>query len=375
MKVIVFLTGTRADFGKLKPLILEIAKNNKYVIKIFITGMHTLSKYGSTYKEIEILNVGCIYKFINQSDGDGMDHVLAKTIMGFADYCREVKPDLVVIHGDRVEALAGAAVASLNNILVAHIEGGEVSGTIDELIRHSVTKLAHLHFVSNDEAAGRLIQLGELQNKIYIIGSPDFDVMRSSTLPNIEDVKRHYQIKFEEYAILLFHPVTTELNEIEIQVKKMVNQILQLNENFIVVYPNNDAGSDIILREYKKLEGNSKFRIFPSISFEKFLVLLKNSKYVVGNSSAGIKEAPFYGVPSINIGNRQHLRSASKYIINVSHEDGGIADAVRKIPSIRNEYCDESFGVGDSAVKFAKVLSEEAFWNTSKQKYLITIGK
>ena len=183
-KKIVFVTGTRADFGKLKSLMKIIQSDNQFELHVFVTGMHMLAKYGYTCEEVEKANFTNIYKFINQNVSDGMDHVLAKSILGLSDYVREINPDMIIVHGDRVEALAGATVGALNNVLTGHIEGGEVSGTIDELIRHAVTKLSHAHFVANNEAQKRLLQLGEKPEATYIIGSPDIDVMNSNSLPS-----------------------------------------------------------------------------------------------------------------------------------------------------------------------------------------------
>ena len=179
-KKIVFLTGTRADFGKLKPLINKIEGSENFENYVFVTGMHTLSKYGSTYDEVRKQKYKEMYIFMNQTHTTAMDIILANTIIGFSNFINEIKPDMIVVHGDRVEALAGAIVGSLNNILVAHIEGGEISGTIDELIRHSITKLSHIHFVANKEAKKRLIQMGEIDSNIYVIGSPDIDIMSVS---------------------------------------------------------------------------------------------------------------------------------------------------------------------------------------------------
>lgn len=151
-KKIVFLTGTRADFGKIKSLIRITQESKKYEVHIFATGMHMNSKYGATVDEIVKSGFENIYKFINHDTIENMDRTLAKTIEGFSLYVGEIKPELIVVHGDRVEALAGAIVGSLNNILVTHIEGGEISGTIDELIRHAVSKMSHIHLVANDEA-------------------------------------------------------------------------------------------------------------------------------------------------------------------------------------------------------------------------------
>jgi UDP-N-acetylglucosamine 2-epimerase (hydrolysing) len=175
--------------------------------------MHMLSRYGSTAIEIHKAGFDNIFPYINQdaSVNSQMDLVLANTIQGLGHYIRECPPDLIVVHGDRIEALAGAIVGALNNILVAHIEGGEVSGSVDELIRHAVSKSSHLHFVANDEARARLVQMGEARSSIFVIGSPDIDVMLSDSLPDLEEVKTKYEIPFAEYAIFLLHPVTTEL--------------------------------------------------------------------------------------------------------------------------------------------------------------------
>src|SRR6478672_3305977 len=167
--------------------------------------MHLQKEYGYTLLEIERCNFRNVTTFENHTHETTMDLTLAKTIQGLSAYCKEVHPDLIVVHGDRVETLAGAIVGSLNNILVAHIEGGELSGTVDELIRHSVSKLSHIHFVSNDEAAKRLLQMGEIPSSIFTIGSPDVDIMFSDNLPDLETVKKYYQIDFGKFAIVMFH--------------------------------------------------------------------------------------------------------------------------------------------------------------------------
>ncbi len=226
MKKIIFLTGTRADFGKLKSLIKISQESHLYDVHIFATGMHMNTKYGKTVDEIYKAGFKNIYQFINHDTVEHMDRTLAKTIQGFSDYIEDMEPDLIVVHGDRVEALAGSIVASLNNILVAHIEGGEISGTIDELIRHAVSKMSHLHFVANYEAKKRLLQLGEKEEAIFIIGSPDLDLMNPKFLPSIKDVKNYYDIPYKEYAIAMFHPVTTEYDSIQKHVKEFVDALI-----------------------------------------------------------------------------------------------------------------------------------------------------
>lgn len=367
---VVFLTGTRADFGKLKSLMKKIEDDPMFENQIFITGMHMLAKYGSTADEVKKSGFQNIYKFINQNVSDNMDHILAKTVLGLSDYVKEISPDLIIVHGDRVEALAGAIVGALNNILVAHIEGGEISGTIDELIRHSISKLSHVHFVSNEIAKNRLIQLGEDLNNVHIIGSPDIDIMNSKSLPNLEVVKSYYNFNFKSHSILLFHSVTTDLENLRRHVRLLVDQVISSKLNYIVIYPNNDPGTEIILQEYERFDGMGNIKIYPSMRFEYFLTLLKNAEFIIGNSSAGIREAPHFGVPSINLGTRQMNRVICDLVDNVEFNGDAIKAA---ISNARN--CNKTplflFGNGNSSEKFYEVIKSPEFWDASAQKYFI----
>ena len=371
-KKIVFLTGTRADFGKLKSLIEVVLKEPNLEAHIFATGMHMDSKYGKTVDEIKKCGYPNIFSYINHHEYDSMDTILSKTIDGFSGYVKELKPDLIIIHGDRVEALAGAIVGALNNILVAHIEGGEVSGTIDELIRHAVSKMSHVHFVAHNRAKLRLIQMGEVPDSIFVIGSPDIDVMLSNKLPDLQHVKNYYEIAFDSYAMVMFHPVTTEFDQIDEQSKQLVDALIESNKNYVVVFPNNDMGNDYILRSFKKFQNNPKFVIYPSLRFEYFLILLKHAEFIIGNSSAGIREAPYYGVPTINIGSRQNNRSVAKDIINTDYSKESILAGILKSETLQLEPI-QHFGEGKSDELFMCELKKESFWQIPKQKYFLDI--
>jgi len=370
-KKIVFLTGTRADFGKLNPLMQMIEKSNDFECYIFVTGMHTLSKYGSTFQEVEKHGYKNIFVYMNQTNTTDQDIILANTITGFSNFVKEISPDMIVIHGDRIEALAGAIIGAINNILVSHIEGGEISGTIDELIRHATTKMSHLHFVANQEANRRLIQMGESEERIFVIGSPDIDVMKGSELPTINEVKEYYQIDFNEYGILIFHPVTTELSSLKDQIQNLVSAAIESGENFVVIYPNNDTGTNIILDEYKRISTNKKFRIFPSLRFKYFLTLLKNSNYIIGNSSSGIREAEVYGIPTINIGTRQKNRSENKEIINIEAIKKIILESINRIRNVKILPISNFSKNFDSAEKFYELLCDKKIWEISFQKQFI----
>lgn len=371
-KEILFLSGTRADFGKIKALITEVDNLDGFEYKIFVTGMHLLKRYGSTYKEIEKSGFINVHKYINQHVDEPMEMILANTIHGLSRYVHENKPHMIVVHGDRVEALAGAIVGSMNNILVAHIEGGERSGTVDELIRHSVTKLSHFHLVSNKEAEDRIIQMGEKKDSVYVIGSPDIDVMKSGNLPSFETVKKYYNIPFEEFHIVMFHPVTTETENFDKYANNLVDALIESNENFIIIYPNNDHGTNHILKAYERLKDDNKFLIYPSIRFEYFLTLIEYAKSLIGNSSAGIREAPIYGVPSINIGTRQNMRFKSESIIDSSYEKNDILNAIKKVNKleVRHLSC-EYFGDGNSTELFKNLLLDKKVWNENPQKVFV----
>lgn len=369
-KRILFLTGTRADFGKLKALMLELQSDPKFELHVFVTGMHMLTKYGYTCEEVERNGFSNIYKYINQNANDEMDQVLGKTINGLSDYIREIQPDFMIVHGDRVEALAGATVGALNNILTGHIEGGEVSGTIDELIRHAITKMSHVHFVANKDAERRLIQLGENENTIHVIGSPDVDVMNSGSMPNLNEVRRHYQIDFSSYSVLAFHPVTTEVAKLREQTRTLLEALERSKRCYVVIYPNNDHGADIILDEYKRISMNPRFKLFPSMRFEYFLTLLQHADFMIGNSSAGVREAPHFGVPAVNLGSRQHNRVMSSLVANADLTLEGIDAGIRHVMTLpRVPEC--LFGEGGAARHFREILTSERFWNQSKQKYFI----
>lgn len=374
IKKILFITGTRADYGKLKPLMRAIEESSNFELFIFVSGMHLLNIFGSTYEEIVKDNYKNIYIAHGLVHSSEMSVNLGNTICYLTGYINNIKPDMIVVHGDRVDALAGAIVGALNNITVSHVEGGEISGTIDESIRHAVSKFAHLHFVSNEEAKKRIVQLGEDVNNVFVIGSPDIDVMLSNTLPTLEEVKRHYDIDFNSYAIAMYHPVTTEYKEIGSSVKIFVDGLLESNKKYIVIYPNNDLGSEIILNEYSRLRDNKNFLLYPSMRFEYFLTLLKNTEFIIGNSSAGIREAGVYGIPAINIGSRQNGRFKLNDLKNVQQTLDNCEEIVRAINnSMKYKIVSMNFGIGDSTKRFIDVISDKNIWSRNLQKRFIDL--
>ncbi len=377
MKTITFITGTRADYGKIKSLILELQKKkNKFKTNLIITGMHNVRKYGYTIDEIEKDKIQNCYKFSNQSKNASMDIILANTITGINKFIQKNHTDLIVVHGDRVESLAGAITGCLNNIKVAHIEGGEISGTVDEILRHSISKLSHLHFVTNKIAKQRLLQMGEKSKNIFSIGSPDVDLILKKNLPDISEVKRRYNIIFENYAIFIFHPVTTELKKIKYQIKSFLKLILKSKFNYIILLPNNDLGSKIILDKIflLKKKNFSNIKILPSMRFEYYLTLLKNSNFIMGNSSSGIMEAPYYGVPTIDFGSRQKNRAKLSSVISVN-DFSKLKNLINKFKVKKYKFKPlRYFGTGNSHKKFLSILNQKRIWSINNQKQFIQLN-
>lgn len=373
-KKIVFVTGSRADYGKLKNIILNLQRNIKFDTYVFVTGMHNLKKYGSTYNHLQKDKIKNLNFFNNQKNTSQMDIILSNTIRGFKKFTKKIKPDMIIIHGDRIEPLACAIVGCLNNIKVAHLEGGEVSGTVDELLRHSISKLSHLHFVSNNVAKRRLIQMGEDRKNIHVIGSPDIDILLGKNLPSIESVKKKYNINFKKYAILIYHPITTELKNLNRQIKFIMKNLIKSKINYVVILPNNDNGSNLIYKELMKVKKNKYFKLLPSMRFEYYLTLLKNSKFIIGNSSSGIIEAPYYGTPTINMGTRQKNRALIKSIVNLNYNDKNLENYLINFHKSKKKYPKNyKFGFGNSSSKFVKILSKKELWNISGQKQFLDI--
>ncbi len=363
---LLFVTGTRADFGKIEPLAIA-CRDAGFKISFFITGMHMMARYGETRLEVKRFQGADFFEFVNQRSGDPQEFILAKTVMGFSDFVHEHRPDLVVIHGDRVEAMAASIVCAMRYIPSAHIEGGEVSGTIDESIRHCNTKLCTSHFVSSESASQLVQSLGEDRKRIFVIGSPELDVHARPSGVSIDEVKKRYGIPFDDYGIVSFHPVTSELATIGSQAESLFSCLERSKKKFVVILPNNDPGTEDILAVLNRLPID-QFRLIPSMRFAYFSELIKAAQVIVGNSSAGVREAPFLGVPSLNIGTRQNQRANLPSIFTYT------AFSCDSIISFLSEQWGHrferttAFGSGQAALQFSTILSNENFWQLDEQK-------
>lgn len=364
---LLFVTGTRADYGKLEPLALA-ALDAGHRVTFFVTGMHMMEKYGLTKTEVHRQTRFHVVEFTNQRDGDPQDVILAKTVIGFSDFLQEHPPDLVIIHGDRVEALACSLVCATNYIRCAHVEGGEVSGTIDEQFRHCNTKLSSVHLVSSESARTRVIRLGERPDSVHVIGSPELDIHGRPSGVTINQVRDRYDIAQQDYGICVFHPVTSERETIGIQAAALFEALVDSQRYFVVILPNNDPGSGEILEVISALPPR-QFRVLPSMRFSFFSELMRNASAIIGNSSMGVREAPFLGIPSLDVGTRQANRGLAPSLWHASATDRATIDRFLAEAWGRRFESSQGFGVGAAAQRFVKLLDSEAFWSRPLQKY------
>lgn len=354
------VTGTRADYGIYYPLLQKLQEDDSFELKLLVTGMHLSPYYGNTLKEVEKDGFEVAAKvdiLIQGATGGNMARSVGLGIMGMTQAFESMNPDLIIVLGDRGEMLAATISASHLNIPVAHIHGGEVSGSIDESVRHAITKLSHLHFTSTTKSAERITKLGEEPWRIHTVGAPRIDTIMNTELPKIQNVFGKYNIEFlpNDYLLFVFHPVSTEVHDVGEQVENCMNVLVESKENIIVILPNSDAGNDKIFEVYERFGNNSKFNFITNFSPVDYLTVLKHAKGLVGNSSSGIIEAASFHVPVLNIGTRQNGRDRSANVIDVSIEKEEIAHGLKKITSedykkqmddVKNIYGDGSASQG-----------------------------
>ncbi|MBW4716779.1 UDP-N-acetylglucosamine 2-epimerase [Saccharothrix obliqua] len=367
---VLFVTGTRADFSKLREVMLAVQDSAHLTARIVVTGMHLLRRYGYTVHEVERAGLQRLHLIHNQVEGEPMALVLANTVQALTRLVHEERPDAIVVHGDRVEALAGALVGALANIRVVHIEGGEVSGTIDDSLRHSISKQAHVHLVANESARARLLQLGEETERVFVVGSPEIDVLTSHRLPPLDQVRARYAIPFERYGVLIMHPVTTEVDSISEQAAAVVDAVLADDRPWVVIEPNNDEGCVQVRHQLDRLTGDRCIRI-PSMRFEHFVTLMRNADVMVGNSSAGVREAPVLGTPSVNVGTRQRDRSDAVGVVTVPAVRTAVLDGIRRAAALPRHPGVHEFGVPGACERIIALFEGEELWRPPLYKRFV----
>ena len=320
MKVL-FLTGSRSDWGYIKPVIDE-CKKNKIKNYLCVTNMLLLDTFGTGVNDI--INDGYkvdeeIYMSLDGYNTYTTTKSMGVFIISFTDVLKKYDPDWVILAGDRYETLIASIACAYTNTPIAHIQAGELSGNIDGVSRHAIGKFAHLHLASNKDAAMRLIKLGEEKFRVKVVGAPQLDQIHQLIKRNnfIEVQKKYLIPNSKEYYVVIFHSVTEEINKIKTQIKILIKSLNKFKEKKIWIMPNNDPGSSII-REKLLNESNDQNLIYDNFKRADFLTIMKNSIAIIGNSSAGIIEAPSFHLPSVNLGRRQKDRYRGKNTIDVS---------------------------------------------------------
>ena len=368
MRSVAVVTGTRAEFGILTPILVEIMRSKDLELHIIATGMHLSEVHGYTLKDIERsgFRVDEVVDMNPCDDSEAsMAKVLGKGIIGVTEAFERINPDIVLVLGDRSEAFAGAIAGAYTNRVVVHVHGGEVTkGCIDESIRHAVTKLAHVHFPATRDGAERIIKLGERRANVHVVGAPALDVILNVAKSTPEEVAKELGLDLTKPIILAVqHPVTTQADEAADQMRVTLAALVALHEQTVLLYPNNDAGGIRMIKVIERSNFPPYIRTYPSLPQKQYLGLMATAAVMVGNSSSGIIEAPSFGLPFVNIGMRQEGRLRGDNVIDVPHDRDAIVEAVRKalhdkafrekVSKRRNPW-----GDGKAAKRIVKLLSE-----------------
>lgn len=361
------VTGTRAEYGILQPVLKAIEAKRELELSLIVTGMHLSHEFGYTAKEIEDDGFRIDAKVDMLPSGDtpkAMAESIGVGIIGMAQAWEQLEPDIILVLGDRVEPLTAAIAGVFMNIPVAHIHGGDVSGNIDESVRHAITKFAHIHFPATTKSAKRIVKMGEDEWRVHIVGPLGIYAMPEADFIPKEKLCKNLDLNPDKPLILVVqHPVTTQVESAPKQMRETMEALVELKEQAVVIYPNADAGGRAIIEVIKEYGNYPFIRAFKNLPYLTFLSLMKIVDIMVGNSSAAIVDTSLFGLPAVNIGVRQEGRERGANIIDTSHKKEKIITAVKKalndmdfkrlLKQASNPYDVE----GSSAKRVADILS------------------
>lgn len=350
MKKVCVITGTRAEYGLLKPLIQRIHDDVDAELQLVATGMHLSPEFGLTYREIEEDGFAITERnemLLSSDSPNGITKSMGLGMIGFADIFTRLSPDIAVILGDRYEALAASAAAMAHRIPIAHIHGGELTeGIIDEAIRHSITKMSALHFTSTEVYRNRVIQLGEQPDSVFHVGALGVENIKAQKLLSREELADSLHFVLDApYMVVTFHPVTLQSDTVEGQFENLLKALDKIKEcKILFTKANADTDGRIINQKIEEYVACNRDRAaaFASLGMLRYLSALRHCEMVVGNSSSGIVEAPSFHVPTVNIGDRQKGRVRGKSIIDCGFSAEEIVAAIREAQEMRKNKCLET---------------------------------
>ena len=372
---ILLVTERRADYTKLRPILKEISKSKKLDYFLIVTGSHLLTEHGKTINEIKkdgfkITSTFSMFNKTQKDNGAEMTRSFGRAVTKLSDIIEKLKPNIILTGFDIGANFAAAIIGAHMNIIVGHIEGGELSGTIDESIRHSISKFAHIHFTSNSDATNRLKKMGENSKYIFTVGNTSLDGIKTIKKIPQSELEKKYNIDLtKKFIIILQHTVTSEINSIEKNFLKTIEVIKEINIPSIVILGNSDAGSKQIVKVLK----NSQIKGYANVPYVDYINLLQYSSALIGNSSSGIIEAPFLHIPTINIGTRQEGRLRSESVIDVEYDKNKIKNTILNIISDKQflkkiKKQKQLYGSGNSSKKIVTILEELNLKNFPIQK-------
>ena len=369
MRTVCFVVNSRANYARIKTAIRESISHPNLEVQIVVGASGLLYRFGNVSEIIERDGFRITERIYTVVEGDepvSMAKTTGLSILSLADAFQRLKPDVVVTVADRYETIATAIAASYMNIPVAHTQGGEVTGSIDDNVRHAITKLSHLHFPATQNASSVLSRLGEDKTSIFCVGCPSIDLAYEAPHEEIHLVMNKYsgvgsEIDFHKpYLLVSQHPDTLEYQESRDQISATLQAIQELQIQAIWLWPNVDSGSDAIskkLREFREVEKSSRIRFYRNFEPVDYINVLRNSQCIVGNSSSGIREASFLGKPSVNVGLRQRGREKMKNVIDVPYDPGSISRAIQKQIDAGGFEPDYTYGRGDAGKRIAEILA------------------
>lgn len=381
MKRVAIVTGTRAEYGLLRPLIFAIREDIKFELKLLVTGMHLMPEFGNTYKEIEADGLVIDVKIEDGLDGDSAKSItksMGRALMQYADVFDEMKPDIVIVLGDRTEILAAVTAAMVASIPIAHIHGGETTeGAYDEFIRHAITKMSHFHFTSTESYKKRIIQMGEHPSRVFNVGAIGIDSIKKLKLQSKKQIEDYIGVKFNKKSVVVtFHPVTLENFTAEQQFRDLLLALDEIADcTLIFTKANSDKGGRIINQMIDDFVNKNKHKAvgFASLGQLRYLSTLQHVDFVIGNSSSGVLEVPYFKIPTINIGDRQKGRLMPDSVINCAPTYNEISKAIEMAQD--NEFLsrittqENIYGDGEATSKIMNTLKKIDFSVVQKQFY------
>lgn len=365
MRKILYMSGTRADYGLIQSTLRKIVDHPELQLEIIATGMHLMEEFGATANEIK--KDGFIYHIIEatyeKDDRESMVEFIGVLLQKLPQKIKEVNPDIILVLGDRGEMLAGAIAGMYLGIPVAHVHGGEISSTVDDSIRHAITKLAHIHFPATKLSAERIIKMGEPEESVFAVGAPGLDSILNERLIESEKIADSYDLDLSRPIVMVIqHPVSMEIACAYYQIRETLDAVVELNLQTIIIYPNADAGGRRMIEVIESYEHNPNIKAYRNIPRKEYLSLLKTASVLVGNSSSGIIEASSLRLPVVNIGTRQKGRERGENVIDADYKKADIKSKIficlyDETFKQRVNSCNNPYGDGKAGEKITEILS------------------